>query len=56
MLERCSTRTQVSVSVASTKESTRPKSGKISKKRIFRAALCRIVYLFCTRAVQPART
>ena len=37
-------------------ESKMPKSCKISKKRIFRAALCRVMYLFCARAVQPART
>ena len=37
-------------------ESRRPKSCKISKKMIFRAALCRIVYLFSAREVQPART
>ena len=37
-------------------ESTRPRSCKISKKSIFRAALCRVMNLFCARAVQQART
>ena len=37
-------------------ESARPKSCKISKKRIFKAALCWVVCLFCARAVQPTRT
>ena len=30
-------------------ESTRPRSCKISKKSIFRAALCRVMYLFCVQ-------
>ena len=37
-------------------KSTRPRSCRTSKKSIFRAALYRVTYLFCTRAVQPART
>ena len=37
-------------------ESTRPRSCRTSKKSIFRAALCRVTYLFCARAVQPAKT
>ena len=37
-------------------ESTRPRSCKISKKSIFRGALCRVTYLFCARAIQPANT
>ena len=32
------------------------RSCQISKKSIFGAALCRVMYLFCARAVQPART
>ena len=32
------------------------RSCRTSKKSIFKAALCRVRYLFCTRAVQPART
>ena len=37
-------------------ESARPRSCKISKKSILRAALFRVMYLFCARAVQPVRT
>ena len=37
-------------------ESTRPRSCRTSNKSIFRAALCRVTYLFCARAVQPYRT
>ena len=36
--------------------SASPRSCKISKKSIFGAALCQVMYLFCARAVQPART
>ena len=34
----------------------RSRSCRTSKKSIFRGALCRVTYLFWTRAVQPART
>ena len=37
-------------------EFTRPRSCRTAKKSIFIAALRRITYLFCARAVQPART
>ena len=37
-------------------EFTMPRSCRTSKKSIFRAALCRVTYLFCVRVVQPART
>ena len=37
-------------------EFTRPRSCRTAEKSIFIAALCRITYLFCARAVQPART
>lgn len=60
MLVRCSTRTLVNSGFngeyQAGSESTKPKSCKISKKRIFKAALCRVMYLFCARAVQPAMT
>ena len=35
--------------------SASPRSCKISKKSIFGAALCQVMYLFCARAVQPAK-
>ena len=59
MLAHWSPRRLALVSVASTKvgtESTRPRSCRTSKKSIFRAALCRVTYLFCARVVQPAKT
>ena len=37
-------------------EFTMPRSCRTSKKSIFRAALCRVTYLFYAGAVQPART
>lgn len=37
-------------------ESTRPRSCRIVKKGIFRPALCRVMYFFCARVVQPAGT
>ena len=37
-------------------ESARPRSCRTSNKGIFRAALCRVTYLFHARAIQPART
>ena len=33
-----------------------PRSCRTSRKSIFRGAFCRVTYLFCTRAVQPAGT
>ena len=37
-------------------ESTRPRSCRTSNKSTFRAALCRVTYLFCARKVRPSRT
>ena len=37
-------------------EFTTPRSCRTSKKSYFKATLCRVTYLFCARAVQPART
>ena len=59
MLARFSTGTQVSVSVAGNKVALSLQGLRRQQnleKRIFRAALCRVVYLFCARAVQPPRT